>query len=383
MNNYFGTHQRLDSGVINADLNSQVGAPIWYGKFKSLTDPSDVGASLKEAQLDFKYDLTNLYDDRQNLITRKKKLITVDANGINSDTVALKYSDHKQRVAHNAKHANDPRKFKPIVLRQPADNFLDIVGNNYQLHQPQDIYEAYLHLAQYMGLTLDMAGKVNRGASIWARIKLNEDITFKDATIKRYISLITGISKATKAGESPQDYSCSNQWNILLNNTQWYLGNVSHRHLLNTKLFAKTINKRLDHENLKNQLILLSNTDCSENERRQYLKDAIFGNQFENVIPIGASLEDREKIEKRNEKNAEKFEKHLAYIATDQKESDARRTITPTGKRIPTWYGAYMDLTWLADRLPTKDKVSSQIDGRIGKMKSRAFYDAIALAKAA
>ena len=371
----------LDAGVINTSIKSNRGrAPIWYGNFNALSDPDNVALSLRECQLDFKYALTDLYDERQNLIHRNKKLITVDSDDIPSDNVALLYADHKQRAAHNAKHANNPSQFKPTVKRRPADNYLAIVGSDYKLHQPQDIYEAYLRLTEYMGLTLHMAGKVNQGNSIWARIKLNEDINIKDTTIERYITLITGTSKATKAGESPQDIWCANQWNILLGKTQWYLANVAHRRLLDTASFADTIRERLDHDKLQVQLNILANSECSGNERIRYLKDAIFGNQFENVIPINASLEDREKIEKKNEKNAIAFEKHLASINAKQIDSDARRTISSTGKRTATWYGTYMDLTWLADRLPTKDKASSQISGRIGNMKSKGFYDALRLA---
>ena len=207
-----------------------------------------------------------------------------------------------------------------------------------------------------------MAGVINNGHSIWARVKLDKDIEVKDAIIAQYITIMTGVSKSTKAGESPEDVACFNQWNLLLNNTEWYLGNVSHRGLFNHEQFAQTIAKRLNYDQKARELTALIETKCNTYEKHNYFKNVLF-----------ADFANKEKLAK----NTQKLERYIEMANSKPCKVDAEA-------RHNTWYGAFMEATWIADRFPSRDMsglgsglASSNLTGRIGKTKSKAYAQAL------
>ena len=352
--------QIVTTGGINTDIKSNGrNVPLWYGNVSALSNPADIELSLKESGLTYKYALKPLFGDivtkDGSQIERAQKLITIDADGTRSDSKDVKYKDHEKREQWNTD--NPYKKQKDLVRRKAKDNFLDIVGKDYQLHQPADLYGAYLELANHMGLQVHMAGVINSGMSVWARVKLDRDIAVKDARIERFITLLTGVSKSTKAGESPQDVACFNQWNTLLNKTEWHLGNTSHRYLFDPETFAQAIADKLTPARIQMhyELDRLVNSECKENQKREYLKNVLF-----------VDFENKEKVEK----NTNKLNRFLELSKQEPcfVKSDARKN---------TWYGAFMDATWFADRFPTRDRASSNFGGNIGRIKSNAYKTAL------
>ena len=354
--------QVVTSGGINTAVQSNGrAAPLWYGEVQALTNPSDIDLSLKESGLTYKYALKPLYGDDgldswSEPIERAQKLITVAADGRRSASKDVMYKDHEKRKQWNT--ANPYGQQKDLIRRYGKDNFLNIVGKNYQLHQPEQVYEAYLELAEHMGLQIHMAGVINNGMSVWARVKLDADVIVKDARIERYITILTGVSKSTKAGESPQDVACFNQWNMLLNKTEWYLGNVTHNYMFNPKSFAESIFDKLNPEKVQQELDFLVNSECKQNQKREYFKNVLFVD-FSN--------------EKKVEKNTQKLDRYIEIASKSPCKIDLVA-------RNRTWYGAFMDATWLADRFKTSDRVSSNFGGNIGRVKANAYSTALRLA---
>ena len=355
-------NQIVTSGVINPSIvsNNRQTAPLFYGPVTALDNPSNITQSLEQAGLTFTYATEALHNSRQEQIDRSTMLITIDSNGKKSTDTHMFYKDVNQRRQWNID--NPGKKPKDLIRRNAKDNFLNIVGKDYKLHQPEQVYKAYLELSNYLGLQIHMAGVINNGHSIWARVKLDKDIEVKDAKIAQYISIMTGVSKSTKAGESPEDVACFNQWNLLLNNTAWYLGNVPHRGLFYPEQFAKTINERLNYAQKERELIALIETQCQEDEKRDYFKNVLF-----------ADFANKEKIAK----NSVKLERYIEIANSKPCKVDAEA-------RHNTWYGSFMDATWIADRFPSRDTsglgsglASSNLTGQIGKFKANAYIQAL------
>ena len=355
-------NQIVSSGVINTDIVSdkRQSAPLFYGPVTALDNPSNITQSLEQAGLTFTYATEPLFNENLEPIERMQKLITIDKKGNKSTQTHLRYKDHLARIKWN--DDNPGSMPKDLIRRHAKDNFLDIVGKDYKLHQPEQVYKAYLELSNYLGLQIHMAGVINNGHSIWARVKLDKDIEVKDAKIAQYISIMTGVSKSTKAGESPEDVACFNQWNLLLNNTEWYLGNVSHRGLFYPEQFAKTINERLNYAQKERELIALIETQCQEDEKRDYFKNVLF-----------ADFANKEKIAK----NSLKLERYIEMSNSKPCKVDAEA-------RHNTWYGSFMDATWIEDRFPSRDMsglgsglASSNLTGQIGKFKANAYIQAL------
>ena len=351
-------NQIVNSGVINTNIvsNNRQTAPMFYGNVTALDNPSNITQSLEQAGLTFTYATEALHNSRQEQIDRSTMLITIDSNGNKSTDVDMLYKDHKYREQWNID--NPGKKPKDLIRRNAKDNFLNIVGKDYKLHQPEQVYKAYLELANYLDLQIHMAGVINNGHSIWARVKLDKDIEVKDAKIAQYITIMTGVSKSTKAGESPEDVACFNQWNLLLNNTEWYLGNVSHRGLFNHEQFAETIAKRLNYDQKARELTALIETNCNTYEKHNYFKNVLF-----------ADFANKEKLAK----NTQKLERYIEIANSKPCKVDAEA-------RHNTWYGSFMEATWIADRFPSRDMsglgsglASSNLTGRIGKTKSKAY----------
>ena len=355
-------NQIVTSGVINKDIvsNKRQTAPLFYGPVTALDNPSNITESLEQAGLTFTYATEPLFNETLEPIERMQKLITIDKKGNKSTQTHLRYKDHLKRKQWNE---DNPGSLPQDEIRRHAkDNFLNIVGKDYKLHQPEQVYKAYLELSNYLGLQIHMAGVINNGHSIWARVKLDKDIEVKDAIIAQYISIMTGVSKSTKAGESPEDVSCFNQWNLLLNNTEWYLGNVSHRGLFYPEQFAKTINERLNYAQKERELTALIETRCQENEKRDYFKNVLF-----------ADFANKEKIAK----NSIKLERYIEMANSTPCKVDA-------DARDKTWYGSFMEATWITDRFHSRDMsgigsglASSNLTGQIGKFKANAYIQAL------
>ena len=355
-------NQIVTAGGINTSIKSRNGqtAPLWYGEVSALSDPSNIALSLKESGLTYRYALSPIYNSRGDIIDRMQKLITIDANGNRSDDTNILFKDHAKRRQWNKD--NPLLKQKPEIRRHGVDNFLSIVGKNYQLHQPEQVYKAYLELANYMGLQIHMAGVINNGHSVWARVKIDDDIEVKDAKIERYITILTGVSKSTKAGESPQDVACFNQWNMLLNATAWSLGNISHRYMFNPQGFADSIYEQLNPEQIKREITALVESPCNTYDKHAYFKNVLFAD-FNNKDKLG--------------KNTQKLEHYIDMVNSDNCRVDAEA-------RRNTWYGAFMDATYIADRFPSRDmyglgsgRASSNLTGTIGKTKSGAYVKAL------
>ena len=354
-------NQTVTAGGINTSImsNGQT-APLWYGEVSALTDPSDIAQSLKESGLTYRYAMTPLYNSRGETIERMQKLITIDENGKRSDDTDVLFKDHAKRKEWN--EDNPLLMEKPLIRRHGVDNFLSIVGKNYQLHQPEQVYKAYLELANYMGLQIHMAGVINNGHSVWARVKTDDDIEVKDARIERYITILTGVSKSTKAGESPEDVACFNQWNTLLNNTAWYLGNISHRYLFDPQAFADSIYEKLNPEQVKREIIALVEAPCNAYQKHNYFKNVLF-----------TDFSNKEKLSK----NTQKLERYIGIANSSPCKVDAEA-------RHNTWYGSFMEATWIADRSQSRDmdglgsgRASSNLTGTIGKTKSNAYIQAL------
>ena len=352
----------VSSGVINTNIvsNDRQTAPMFYGKVTALDNPSNITQSLEQAGLTFTYATEPLFNEHLEPIDRMQKLITIDKMGNKSTQTHLRYKDHLERKQWN--DDNPGAKQKDLIRRNAKDNFLNIVGKDYKLHQPEQVYKAYLELANYLDLQIHMAGVINNGHSIWARVKLDKDIEVEDAKIAQYITIMTGVSKSTKAGESPEDVACFNQWNLLLNNTEWYLGNVSHRGLFNHEQFAQTIAKRLNYDQKARELTALIETKCNTYEKHNYFKNVLF-----------ADFANKEKLAK----NTQKLERYIEMANSKPCKVDAEA-------RHNTWYGSFMDATWIADRFSSRDMsglgsglASSNLTGRIGKFKTNAYVQAL------
>jgi len=355
-------NQIVTSGVINTNIvsNDRQTAPMFYGKVTALDNPSNITQSLEQAGLTFTYATEPLFNENLEPIDRMQKLITIDQKGNKSTQTHLRYKDYLERKQWN--DDNPGAKQKDLIRRNAKDNFLNIVGKDYKLHQPEQVYKAYLELANYLDLQIHMAGVINNGHSIWARVKLDKDIEVKDAKIAQYITIMTGVSKSTKAGESPEDVACFNQWNLLLNNTEWYLGNVSHRGLFNHEQFAQTIAKRLNYDQKARELTALIETECNTYEKHNYFKNVLF-----------ADFANKEKLAK----NTQKLERYIEIANSKPCKVDAEA-------RHNTWYGSFMDATWIADRFSSRDMLglgsglaSSNLTGRIGKFKTNAYVQAL------
>ena len=109
---------------------------------------------------------------------------------------------------------------------------------------------------------------------------------------------------------------------------------------------------------MQDEITTLVNSKCYANQKRDYFKNVLF-----------VDFSD----EKKQEKNTQKLNRYLEVANQEpcKIKMDARDN---------TWYGAFMDATWLADRFKTSDRVSSNFGGNIGRVKANAYSTALQLA---
>ena len=393
----------MESSITSGAVSQGSGIGNWYDDVVELSDPSNIEKSLFESGLDFEYGLTPLYNKDGKEISRNKKLITLQKHSnligpnrrsydgqirmaypdtmIPQDSRDVYFKDHNRRLEWNRDNPDKPQ--LELIKRTSENNYLSIVGSDYKIHQPRAFYEIFLKLAEHYRLELTMAGVVQDGKKIFARIKLDHDIRVLDAKIANYLLLVTGVGVSTKGGLNPWDLDCFNAWMQLLSSTQWDLGNVSHKNTLPSIHFAQAMLQKMDIPQQQKELTALATASCSPNERKEYFKNVLFPprrggfgswDRLEAFPASDHSEDNQRKREHLQLKNQETLERYIEVANDDSKAKvncDARNN---------TWYGSFQEAIWIADRFNVNNhselgsaRVNSTLLGKIRNTKQHCY----------
>ena len=341
----------------------------WYKGVKPLSNPTDIPLSLRESGLTWEYALTPLYDDLNRLVTRRQKLITVDVAGVRSDAVDVKYPDWESRARWNNDHPEICQ--KALVKTYAADNFLTTVGKDYQLHQPEFIYDVFKRVAERMNVRLTMAGDVNNGQTIFARARLSHDIEIKDALIKRYLMLMSGVDKKTRAGCDNEDHGCMNAWRTMLKGATYYIG-LRHTAKFDLERFVAPLlqDASFDRQRHTRELSALINAKITKRDTELYFREVLFpkgkGGSGSWITLPGIEKEKRNHVREANQKLINQY---LVLANSD--------ATTYQDARYNTWYGAFQAAIWIVDRQRSNARLSSHLAGTIGNRKVYCYQQAL------
>jgi len=383
-----------NSQSITAGATSDTsGISNWYRDVITLSDPSNIQKSLDESQLNFEYGLTPIYDEYGKKIQRNQKLITITPRklpasdaivSVRQDTQDIRYKNHAYREQWN--QDNPDSEPQELIKRHRQDNYLSIVGNDYKLHQPRAFYEIFLKLAEHHKLELTMAGVVQDGKKIFARIKLNQGIQVRDAVIDNYLLLLTGVGVSTKGGLNPWDLACFNAWRHMLSSTSWELGTVNHKHTLPSIAFAQGMLDRINIAQQEREIQALVDAECTQNEKKEYFKNVLFparrgGLGSWDRLPCYPTTTEasREKRDKLFSKNQETLNRYLTLAQDSDKGA-----MVDCDARHKNWYGAFQEAIWIADRFNVNHhsqlgsaRVNSTLTGAIGNTKQLCYQFAL------
>jgi len=348
----------------------------WYDGVTTFSDPSDINRCLDEAGFgSIRYALETVHDSEGRELTRDRKVVLERFNGNDwvSDTTRNVYYKNWQVLQATGKNH---------IKTLAHDNYQKIVGGDYKLHQPEDVFRVVHSSAEKLGLELAQAGIVNDGRRLFARIDLGQDIKIRDAVIPQFLLTITGIGISTRAGLSAHDMACLNEWQSMLNQVK-ARGIASHSH-----------SNRLPSENMLGEFVkvAIANVERQRANIERLVNASLSQSQLDEMIQeclLDVRSDDPELVEKarHDEKAQKKLLKNVRYF---EQYRDAARSAPAfieceargTADRM-TAYGGFQSVIWIADRLRTRNALQSNLEGNMRDRKQKALTMALNFARAA
>jgi len=394
----------ITSGGTNANTAT------WYNDVVAFTDPADINKCLQESGIaNVRYAKEPVFaqqpitvggnhtivndGSRAGLVQpeyvqlKRDKIVLERLNyrgeWISSTTQDLFFKDRAKREEHNAKN---PLNQKPLVRREAHENYLDIVGSDYVMHQPSEVFQVMHGATDKLGLQMHMAGIVNDGQKIFARIDIGRSIKTFDAEIAQYVLALTGIGSSTKGGISQHDHACFNEWYAMIKGSRWGLGNFHHRYALPSETMMKIFVDRA-HENITRQQSEIDDLIKSHVTRDQI--DEMIKECLLDVRPDDPKLIDSARTDVKAEKKLARVVKLFEHyredvLTTKDNQNGPFIECESRGTRDnPTAYGAFQSVIWLADRRRSRNRLQSNLDGQIANRKQRAYEMALDFARAA
>lgn len=120
--------------------------------------------------------------------------------------------------------------FKSLTRSDNGDA-LSVVTNDYQVVQPEQVFEFYKHFVDNHGFRMHTAGSLANGKKIWALAEVGKEFTLKgNDTVGAYLLLATSYdrSMATIAKFTSVRVVCQNTLNISVNHEGGKAIKVSH-----------------------------------------------------------------------------------------------------------------------------------------------------------
>lgn len=347
----------------------------WYSGVTTFTNPSDINQCLDEAGFgSIRYALETVHDSEGRALSRDRKVVLERFNGIDwvSDTTRNVYYKNWESL----KAAG-----KDFIKTLAHDNYQKIVGGDYKLHQPEDVFRVVHSSAEKLGLELAQAGIVNDGRRLFARIDLGEAIKVRDANIPQFLLTITGIGSSTKAGLSAHDMACLNEWQAMVKKANWGLANHSHSNRLPSEnMLGEFVKIALANvERQRAEIETLVNAPLSQAQLDEMIQECLLDVRSDDAELIEKARHD-EKAQKKLLKNVRYFKQYREAARRDPAfiECEARGT----ADRM-TAYGGFQSVIWIADRLRTRNALQSNLEGTMRDRKQKALNMALTFARAA
>jgi hypothetical protein len=369
----------------------RAGMAKWFSGVENFTDPANINQCLKESGLnDVRYTTEPLFGPTRVFgspeIKRHKQVILERFDGydwVKDNKSDLYFKDADKRSAKNEGLPLHER--QPLIQRRASDRYLDIVGKEYKLHQPSQVFSVIHGAALKLDIEMAQAGIVNDGMTMFSRIDTGKVIHSKDARIPQFLLLLTGIGKCTKGGISQHDMACLNEWQSMIKNARWGLGSYHH----GNNLPAENMLERMLVQATKNlgeqqrQIDLLVNTQVKPNDINDMIKNIMFDVKGDWELTHVADQDKRQRLLARNNRQFETLREIAkrepkVMAAGGWINSDARGTPSQ-----PTAYGAFQSVVYLIDRQRTRGAsgaLSSNLTGTMQNRKQAALEMALDLA---
>ena len=167
----------------------------WWGIGNQITDPYDVDQSLREALLNFRYEV------RGNSVELMQELERADNDGA---------------VSKYRSFGPAPSRYNRSIIKaehgQP-DIELGGCGTRWHPHQPGDILEFFQRVSSKVGggLQMNTAGSLRRGGMIFAAAQFDKSIKVLDCEmVDMYLTGLTSIFGSTILGVTGIQVECAN-----------------------------------------------------------------------------------------------------------------------------------------------------------------------------
>ncbi len=181
-------------------------------------------------------------------------------------TKSVAFLDHNEQP-----HVVPERK---MMFRDDTSEWLEVVSDQYVVHQPGEIIEFYRDLTERDGFKLEVAGSMRNGRRIWALAKSPDDFNVYDDKIKEYVLLSTDFtgSGSTIASDTAIRVVCNNTFQASLRDIGRKGVRITHRAEFDAKKVQVELGLRPDSRKaLQDALKALMDTPVSNTEKASFV----------------------------------------------------------------------------------------------------------------